>query len=82
VADHKTADLPNPQGVTRKTTPSRVLIQAYLAQHRLATAADLESATGLGRSAVRKHLVVLVESAFVEAMEPSTSRNQQYRWLK
>ena len=73
---------PEPRTPTsRSAVPSQQVIQAYLAARGVASAADMMVATGLSRSAVRKHLQTMLASGQIKTTEPTTSRHQQYRWL-
>ncbi|MDR1513193.1 MAG: putative DNA binding domain-containing protein [Propionibacteriaceae bacterium] len=63
------------------STPSRPVIEAYIASKPTASTTELAQATGLSRSAIGKHLRALLDAGRIEPTHPTKSKFQKYRWV-
>ena len=70
---------PTKQG--HPSTPTRQIIESFLASTTSASSTQIVEATGLARSTVNKHLRVLLESGRIEATHATRSKLQNYRWI-
>ncbi|MDR1294977.1 MAG: putative DNA binding domain-containing protein [Bifidobacteriaceae bacterium] len=66
---------------TTEAKSTRQRIQDYLASGKTATSVQVAEATGLGRSAVNKHLKALTDEGRIQPTRPTRSKLQQYRWV-
>ncbi|MDR0783953.1 MAG: putative DNA binding domain-containing protein [Propionibacteriaceae bacterium] len=63
-----------------QSTPTRQVIESYLASAKQATSTQIVEATGLARSTVNKHLKAMMETGQIETTHPARSKLQNYRW--
>ena len=71
----------NPVRLRRPAVPSKQVIEAFLADKKIATSAEIAEATGLARSTTNKYLKALTEAGQVEAVHAARSKLQTYRWI-